>query len=37
MILQMLVGSVFERAFKRFAEAFEERAHATYGRRTHSA
>ena len=37
MILQMLVGSVFEQAFKRFAEAFEERAHATYGRRTHSA
>jgi coenzyme Q-binding protein COQ10 len=37
MILQMLVGSVFEQAFKRFAEAFEERAHQTYGRRTRSA
>lgn len=33
MILQVLVGSVFEQAFGRFAEAFEERAHAIYGRR----
>jgi coenzyme Q-binding protein COQ10 len=37
MILQMLVGSVFEQAFKRFAEAFEERAHETYGRRASTA
>ncbi len=33
MILQMLVGSVFEQAFGKFAEAFEERAHTVYGRR----
>jgi len=33
MILQMLAGGVFEQAFGRFAEAFEERAHKVYGRR----
>jgi coenzyme Q-binding protein COQ10 len=37
MILQMLVGSVFEQAFGKFAEAFEERAHTIYGRRVSSA
>jgi coenzyme Q-binding protein COQ10 len=36
MILQMLVGGVFEQAFGRFAEAFEERAHVIYGRRVNS-
>ncbi len=33
MILQMLVGAVFEQAFGRFSEAFEQRAHEIYGRR----
>jgi coenzyme Q-binding protein COQ10 len=33
MLLQMLVGGLFQQAFGRFAEAFEERAHAIYGRR----
>jgi coenzyme Q-binding protein COQ10 len=33
MLLQMLVGGLFEQAFGRFAEAFEERAHMIYGRR----
>jgi coenzyme Q-binding protein COQ10 len=33
MMLQLLFGSAFEQAFGRFAEAFEERAHAIYGRR----
>ena len=28
----MLVGSVFERVFRRYAEAFEERANRVYGR-----
>jgi len=37
MILQMLVGGVFEQAFGRFAEAFEDRAHIIYGRRVSSA
>jgi len=37
MILQMMVGGVFEQAFGRFAEAFEERAHTIYGRRVSSA
>lgn len=37
MILQMLVGSVFEQAFGRFAEAFEQRAHEIYGNRRPSA
>lgn len=36
MLLQMLVGGLFEQAFGRFAEAFEERAHAIYGRRVSS-
>lgn len=31
MLLQMLVGGVFEQAFRRFAEAFEARAQAVYG------
>lgn len=31
--LAMLVGSVFERVFKRYAEAFEQRADAVYGRK----
>jgi coenzyme Q-binding protein COQ10 len=30
-MLQMLVGSLFERAFRRYSAAFEERAHAVYG------
>lgn len=30
--LSMLVGSVFERVFRRYAEAFEERADRVYGR-----
>lgn len=30
--LSMLVGSVFERVFRRYAEAFEERANRVYGR-----
>ena len=29
--LQMLMGSMFERAFRKFAQAFEERADAVYG------
>jgi coenzyme Q-binding protein COQ10 len=29
--LQMLVGGLFDRAFRKYAEAFEARAHATYG------
>jgi coenzyme Q-binding protein COQ10 len=37
MILQILVGSVFEQAFGRFAEAFEQRAHEIYGRRVNPA
>ncbi|MBN9260359.1 MAG: ubiquinone-binding protein [Alphaproteobacteria bacterium 64-6] len=37
MLLQMLVGGLFQQAFGRFAEAFEERAHAIYGRRVSSA
>jgi coenzyme Q-binding protein COQ10 len=31
MMLQMLVGSLFERAFRRYTRAFEERAEAVYG------
>jgi coenzyme Q-binding protein COQ10 len=27
------MGAVFDRAFRRFAQAFEERADAVYGRR----
>jgi coenzyme Q-binding protein COQ10 len=30
-MLRMLVGSLFDRAFRRYARAFEERAHAVYG------
>jgi coenzyme Q-binding protein COQ10 len=30
-LLQALMGSLFEQAFARFAEAFEERARAVYG------
>ena len=30
-MLQMLVGGLFEQAFRRFAEAFEERARLVYG------
>ena len=29
----MLMGAVFDRAFRKFAEAFEARADAVYGRR----
>jgi coenzyme Q-binding protein COQ10 len=31
MLLQMLVGGLFESAFRRFTEAFEERARTVYG------
>lgn len=31
--LSLLVGSVFERVFRRYAEAFEERAHRVYGQK----
>ncbi len=31
--LQMLMGAVFDRAFRTFADAFEARADAVYGRR----
>jgi len=31
--LKMLMGAVFERAFSRFADAFEGRARAVYGRK----
>jgi coenzyme Q-binding protein COQ10 len=30
--LRLLMGAVFDRAFRKFAEAFEERADAVYGR-----
>ncbi len=30
-ILQMLVGALFDRAFRRYTEAFEERARKVYG------
>jgi coenzyme Q-binding protein COQ10 len=30
-MLQMLVGALFERAFRRYTEAFEERARQVYG------
>ncbi|MBI4725206.1 MAG: type II toxin-antitoxin system RatA family toxin [Rhodomicrobium sp.] len=33
MPLQMLMGAVFDRAFRTFADAFEARAHEIYGRR----
>jgi coenzyme Q-binding protein COQ10 len=32
-MLAMLMGAVFETAFRRFAEAFEKRADAVYGRK----
>ena len=31
MMLQMLVGALFERAFRRYTQAFEERARVVYG------
>ena len=31
LMLQMLVGSLFDRVFRRYTQAFEERAHAVYG------
>jgi coenzyme Q-binding protein COQ10 len=31
LVLQALVGGLFERAFRRYAEAFESRARAVYG------
>ena len=33
--LQMLMGAMFDQAFRRFAEAFEERADVVYGRKHH--
>jgi coenzyme Q-binding protein COQ10 len=30
-LLQIMVGAVFEKAFRRFTEAFEARAHQVYG------
>jgi coenzyme Q-binding protein COQ10 len=30
-MLQMLVGALFDRAFRRYTEAFEARAHSVYG------
>jgi coenzyme Q-binding protein COQ10 len=32
LVMQMLVGSLFDRVFRRYTEAFEDRAHAVYGR-----
>lgn len=34
LVMQMLVGSLFDRVFRRYTEAFEQRAHAVYGRPT---
>jgi coenzyme Q-binding protein COQ10 len=31
LMLQLMVGAVFERAFRRFTEAFEQRAQQIYG------
>jgi coenzyme Q-binding protein COQ10 len=31
LMMQMLVGSLFDRVFRRYTQAFEERAHAVYG------
>ena len=31
LMLQMLVGGLFDRAFRRYTQAFEERARAVYG------
>ena len=36
-MLRLLVGAVFEKAFRRFAEAFEDRARQVYGSDTRSA
>ena len=36
-MLGMLMGTMFETAFRRFAEAFERRADIVYGRRGHTA
>ncbi|MEE9588652.1 MAG: type II toxin-antitoxin system RatA family toxin [Hyphomicrobiaceae bacterium] len=33
--LQLLVGAMFDRAFRRFTDAFEERADAVYGQPRH--
>ncbi len=33
MLMQLLVGAVFEQAFRKFAEAFETRAKSVYGAR----
>lgn len=33
LMLQLMVGAVFERAFRRFSDAFEQRAHEIYGTR----
>lgn len=35
LVLQMLVGTVFDRAFRRCTEAFEERAHVVYSTAPH--
>ena len=37
MMLQMLVGALFDRAFRRYTLAFEERARAVYGAETPAA
>jgi coenzyme Q-binding protein COQ10 len=37
MMLQMLVGALFDRAFRRYTSAFEERARAIYGAETSAA
>jgi ribosome-associated toxin RatA of RatAB toxin-antitoxin module len=31
MLLQALVGNLFDRVFRRYTRAFEERAHQVYG------
>ena len=31
LMLQMLVGGLFDRVFRRYTQAFEERARAVYG------
>jgi coenzyme Q-binding protein COQ10 len=37
MMLQLLVGALFDRAFRRYTSAFEERARAVYGTATPAA
>ena len=32
LMMQMLVGSLFDRVFRRYTQAFEERAHTVYGK-----